>query len=100
MNLEQEIRVRSTVKQLQDNDISNNKKRAMKEEKSRDMAIEEKIGEQLKKNKRITMDVKELLNMIDQYKTGDEEKKAKYQRKNRITMDVFALSKLLENVEE
>ncbi len=46
------------------------------------------------------MDVKELMSMLNTYKVEDDVKKLRDERKNRITMDMFALSKMLENTTE
>lgn len=37
------------------------------------------------------------MNIINDYGDDESVKKAKMERKNRITMDVFALSKLIES---
>jgi hypothetical protein len=46
------------------------------------------------------MDTQDLMNMLNDYKSEVESRKLKDDRKNRITIDVFALAKLIENVAE
>ena len=41
------------------------------------------------------MDVKQLLTMINSYEKEDVEMKMQNARKNRITLDIFAISKML-----
>jgi hypothetical protein len=46
------------------------------------------------------MDTQELMNMLNDYKYEFDARKIKDDRKNRITIDVFALTKLIENAAE
>lgn len=46
------------------------------------------------------MDVNSLLNMINSYEREESERKYRESRKNRITLDVFALSKMVENMDD
>ena len=76
--------------------MSHNKKKSMEmSEQKEPTDLESRLNQELQKKERITMDVKQLLTMINSYEKEDVEMKRQNARKNRITLDIFAISQML-----